>query len=442
MSQPSTNVRAIPYACSVTGKVRDHNEDAVLSAHWGSASPGPFGLTALLAVADGMGGHQAGEWASNRALMILKEYIALANQCTPIETVLHDAVITANKEIYASSDGTGLLHPGTTLTVVAIKDNHCIVAHVGDSRAYLLRDGALQQLTEDDSWAAELVRQGQMTPDAASNWLHKNQLTKAVGIRDEVEPSVQSHDFENGDIILLCSDGLHGMISDEKIRSILLDVQSAVQAGEALCAAANRAGGEDNISVILYSYGSWRPSRGGCERRPVYQEHSSYQHITNQRRKNTAVGIGMTRRHGVAISYLQFLIIVLIALLLGAGLRLLTYKPQQTNSDPAKQLSTVTLMMRDGKLQVLSSNCIITGEPINNEGWDSKERIYTFRDYEASKKLINENGINFALRGPSNADLTRDGNLSWTANITRSGRYDIIWSVDGTVKGRFLLRMK
>jgi len=413
-------------------------------------SPGPLGLTALLAVADGMGGHQAGEWASNSAIKLLKEYIAFADQNAPVETVLKSALITANNKIFTSIAATGLSHPGTTLTVAAVKDNRCVITHVGDSRAYILRGSVLRQLTEDDSWAAELVRQGQMTPDAASNWTHKNQLTKAIGIRDEVEPSVVSLDLYAGDVILVCSDGLHGMISDENIRSLLLVGQSPVQVGEALCAAANKAGGEDNISVVIYSHGPWIPKKN-----PVNQidniKQSRYNHSThtNQARSIRAVD---TEKHGSMEKNLPFIIIALIALLLGAGLRFLTFNPQSLADrnggsnqtippeSSRKQPAVISLVMNGGKLYINGTNCDI--DEVQGNGSNGTTVIYEFKDYDGSVDMVKNKGAGFIINGPENPYLQPSGELQWKAEVSTSGQYHILWSPDSSSMGSFSLTMK
>jgi PPM family protein phosphatase len=246
--------------CSEKGKVRQHNEDAVYVMDW-TTRPGPLTLQALLVVADGMGGHQRGGWASQTAIEAVKGVINAAEPDANVEDTLRAAVAAANHAVYSGAGEVTGARPGTTLTIAAVQGMRCIVAQVGDSRLYLLRHGELKQVTQDDSWAAELVRSGQMTSEAASSWAHKNQLTKAIGTGTAVEPAVFSMALEMQDVLLGCSDGLTGMVSDNKILEVLTGSHSTAIAVEKLCAAANAAGGEDNISVVLYSHGRWRPER-------------------------------------------------------------------------------------------------------------------------------------------------------------------------------------
>jgi len=242
------------FACSLTGRVRDHNEDAVFARRWPEGE-GPLGLTALLVVADGMGGHQRGAWASSTALATL--LAGLESAQGSLEDALRAATAEINRIIFESSGNTGSAHPGTTLTLAAIQGAQGLIAHVGDSRAYLLRENQLRQITQDDSWTAELVRQGKMTPQEAAISEHRNQLIKAVGTQATLEPAVLPLALAAKDIILLCSDGLTGMLPDETLLRLLEQSGGLEQAGEYLCQAADNAGGEDNISLALYCSGSW-----------------------------------------------------------------------------------------------------------------------------------------------------------------------------------------
>jgi serine/threonine protein phosphatase PrpC len=225
------------YAGSDTGRQRRANEDSLLAR-----SP-------LFVVADGMGGAQAGEVASRIAVEAFQP--GLAETSHP-ELELAELARAANAHIHelshAHAEQAGM---GTTLTALYVGEQEVAIAHVGDSRAYCLRDGQLLRLTDDHSLVDELMRQGRLTPEEAIEHPQRSVITRALGPEGTVEVDTRSFRARDGDVYLLCSDGLTTMIGEDQIASTLLAHERLRDAGEALIAAANQAGGRDNITVVL-----------------------------------------------------------------------------------------------------------------------------------------------------------------------------------------------
>jgi protein phosphatase len=225
------------YSGTDTGRQRRANEDSLLAR-----SP-------LFVVADGMGGAQAGEVASRIAVDYFRE--GLADDSTP-ESALAALAVAANGRIHelshSNAEHAGM---GTTLTAVYVGDQEVAIAHVGDSRAYCLRDGELLRLTDDHSLVDELMRQGRLTPEEAVEHPQRSVITRALGPEGTVEVDTRSFSARPGDVYLLCSDGLTTMLSEEQIADVLRAHPRLRDAGEALIAAANEAGGRDNITVVL-----------------------------------------------------------------------------------------------------------------------------------------------------------------------------------------------
>lgn len=216
------------------GRVRERNEDSVL------VDP------PLFAVADGMGGHRGGDVASQVALETM-EHLEGERAGS-----LVDHVRSANRAVWERSLGDERLSGmGTTLTAVRVDGDHIDLAHVGDSRAYLLRNDSLRQLTDDHTLVARMVRSGEITEAEAEVHPHKNVMTRALGTEEEIEVDGESIRLEDGDRLLLCSDGLTGMVTEDQIQAILEASPSPQNAAERLVRAANRAGGVDNISVVV-----------------------------------------------------------------------------------------------------------------------------------------------------------------------------------------------
>ncbi len=204
----------------------------------------------LFAVADGMGGAQAGELASGLAAAALREH----GGGDATETRIADLIQEANRRVYArASQDAAAAGMGTTVTVALVEGDCVVFGHVGDSRAYLLRDGQLRQVTDDHSLVAELVRSGRLSPEEAESHPQRSVITRALGTDPDVEIDTFALDARPGDLFLLCSDGLTSMVDDAAILEVAEryrgDLESAVHE---LLAAANRGGGEDNITAVLF----------------------------------------------------------------------------------------------------------------------------------------------------------------------------------------------
>jgi PPM family protein phosphatase len=212
----------------------------------------------LFAVADGMGGAKAGEVASAVAVEAVE---GARESDEPVEAQLAEIVRDANRRIYdlavADESRRGM---GTTLTLAKVHADEVSLAHVGDSRAYRLRDGELSQLTRDHSLVAELERSGQITAEAAEHHPQRSIITRALGPEPDVEVDTYTLAGRDGDVFLICSDGLTSMISDDEVASILGSARSLDEAADALVRAANQSGGKDNITVILFRLGEGEPA--------------------------------------------------------------------------------------------------------------------------------------------------------------------------------------
>ena len=221
------------------GKLRKQNEDAA----WFDES------RAVFAVADGMGGHLAGEVASRMAIEAVQR-MAKDNACPGI-AALRDAVAGAHETILTHAQShiecAGM---GTTLSVLWLSRSYAYIAHVGDSRIYRLRAGSLTQITQDHSLVEELVRAGLITREQARTHPRRNIITRALGTHGENEPDLLVTDVQDGDLFLLCTDGLTGMVTDAQIERMLLE-NGMEDAADALLAAALDAGGRDNVTLIL-----------------------------------------------------------------------------------------------------------------------------------------------------------------------------------------------
>ncbi len=218
------------------GCLRDHNEDSLIVA------------PPLFAVADGMGGHAAGEIASEIAVNVLAERAPEH----PDGEALAQAVVDANREVIrASHDGRGREGMGTTMTAAMLEGERLVIAQVGDSRAYLLHQGKLQQLTRDHSLMADMIEAGQLTPEEARCHPQRSVITRALGSDPNLHPDIYEINVETGDRLLVCSDGLSGMVRDEAIERTLCRVQDPQRCASQLVNEAIAAGGHDNVTVIV-----------------------------------------------------------------------------------------------------------------------------------------------------------------------------------------------
>ena len=208
----------------------------------------------LFVVADGMGGHVAGEVASQIAASTMEEMLAssVINSVGP-EEALRRAVESANARVYETQRAKPeLAGMGSTLTALSFYHEHYYVVHIGDSRAYLYREGALDQLTRDHSLVWHLFETGVLRKDELSSHPQKNLITRSVGPHPQLEVDIETGEVSEGDVYLLCSDGLTDVVSDSKIREILADpTKTPQQMGETLVDEANLAGGPDNVTVVV-----------------------------------------------------------------------------------------------------------------------------------------------------------------------------------------------
>ena len=241
------------------GRRRKLNEDNLLVAK----EPG------LFAVCDGMGGHNAGEVASKMAIETLHAFIEKSHREKEITwpygldvnlsfdgNRLKTAVKLANKKVFRAADSredyTGM---GTTAVAALVSENVLTVGSAGDSRCYLVRGGKLTQLTRDDSWVSAALGEGILNPDEIDHHPLRNVITKAVGAKETIELDVVEQKLEPGDVALICSDGLHAMLSDDQILATLTPITATLEeAAGKLIDAANEAGGKDNVSVVLLRY--------------------------------------------------------------------------------------------------------------------------------------------------------------------------------------------
>jgi serine/threonine protein phosphatase PrpC len=229
--------RLVAAGVTDVGRVRDGNEDDFIDQS---------NRLGLVAVADGMGGHRAGEVASATALEALRAAVASGQP-------LRDAIEGANDAVLEKSvSDQELAGMGTTLTAGMLgSDGYLIVGHVGDSRAYLVRDGELTQITDDHSLVEEMVRGGELTREQAEVHPRRSIITRALGIDPEVEVDEYPIELQPGDRILFCSDGLTTMVRPDEIASILSRERDPKRAAQLLVDAANEAGGEDNITAVI-----------------------------------------------------------------------------------------------------------------------------------------------------------------------------------------------
>ena len=228
------------FSITDVGMVRQVNQDYVY------VTDRPLGiLQNLFVVADGMGGHQAGDYASKYTVEVLK------SEGEDIERCLVGAIKTANREIIKeASRDEHLKGMGTTVVAATISNQMMYFANVGDSRLYLINQG-IQQLTKDHSLVEEMVRLGGIKPEEAKHHPDKNIITRAIGAKADVEVDFYEHRLKRGDIILMCTDGLSNMVEDEELFHIVQGGRDIVESGQALIEAAKENGGTDNIGVVL-----------------------------------------------------------------------------------------------------------------------------------------------------------------------------------------------
>ena len=236
------------YSATDIGRKRQLNQDYVFS------SAKPLGnMPNLFIVADGMGGHNAGDYASKCTTETVVNEIQNSFEKNPT-IIIKKAIKTANAKIRKeASENENLFGMGTTLVIATIIGKYLQVSNIGDSRLYLLNKDGLRQVTEDHSLVEEMIRLGGLSREDARLHPDKNIITRAIGAKDEVEADFFTEELEAGNIVLMCSDGLTNMLEDKEIEAILLnpEKEELIQKGDALIKAANENGGKDNIAVVL-----------------------------------------------------------------------------------------------------------------------------------------------------------------------------------------------
>ena len=239
-------------AATDIGQVREGNEDSYLV------------VAPLYAVADGMGGHRGGEVASSLALETVQSLFERK------EGSLADQVAQANRAVFErSQNDRAVSGMGTTLTAALIDGNKVHLVHVGDSRAYLLRGGQLTQLTEDHTLVHRMVVEGEITAEEAETHPHRSILTRALGVDEKVQVDEGDVQVESGDRLLLCTDGLTGMVPEDEIQEIMLEAPDPQEAVDRLVTVANRAGGIDNITAVVLDFGEDGSGPGATKRSAI-----------------------------------------------------------------------------------------------------------------------------------------------------------------------------
>ncbi|MGI6059965.1 MAG: Stp1/IreP family PP2C-type Ser/Thr phosphatase [Blautia sp.] len=234
------------YSITDVGQKRTVNQDFVFT------SETPVGnLPNLFVVADGMGGHKAGDFASSYAVEVLLSTIREDENSNPVK-IIRAAIENANTQLLReASDNEAMSGMGTTMVLVTIVGHYAYVANVGDSRLYLIDENKISQITKDHSLVEEMVRMGEISRDDARNHPDKNIITRALGAGRDVDVDFFDIRLTPGDILLLCSDGLSNMVPDEDIRQVIRTSETLEETGRRLVSMANDNGGRDNIAVVL-----------------------------------------------------------------------------------------------------------------------------------------------------------------------------------------------
>ena len=286
-------------ALSHPGRRRRHNEDSYV------VQP------PLFAVADGMGGAKAGEVASGLAAAAVQESDGEGQRG---EARVAALIEEANRRVFRRAnedrEASGM---GTTMTVALVEDDRVAIGHVGDSRAYLIRNGELQQLTDDHSLVAELVRSGKLTPEEAEAHPQRSVITRALGTEADVDVDTFSVESSPGDLFLLCSDGLTTMVDDETILDAVEQNRSDLQnAAKALINAANRGGGEDNITVVFFELGVAEEPAEHTEDTVVTQRLTEDEETIDESDAHPAIEVVDRDRRGRLLPILAALAVLLI----------------------------------------------------------------------------------------------------------------------------------
>ena len=233
------------FSISDIGQLRDTNQDYFYT------SENPVGnLPNLFIVADGMGGHNAGDYASRYTVEQIVSVVGQSKETDPAK-IIREGIEQANTMLLArANEDITRKGMGTTVVVLAVCDNRLVVANVGDSRLYIVNDG-IRQITRDHSYVQEMVRMGEIDAEMAKDHPDKNIITRAIGVGEEVAIDFFEEEVRHGDFVLMCSDGLTNMVEDDSIRNIIKGQRDIAEKAEKLVETANRNGGKDNITVVV-----------------------------------------------------------------------------------------------------------------------------------------------------------------------------------------------
>jgi len=262
--------RELPIAAagqSDVGRVREANEDSFFVRLIGPRHRGPFSIRAVLAVADGVGGHVGGRQASGAAVSLLSDLFsprhiaAQARFGDDIDSFIEGVIREADSRVSALDTGDSKA-PGTTFTGAFIVDDRAHIGHIGDSRAYQIRNDEILALTDDHSYAAHLVREGKLSPEEAEDFPQKNVLMRSLGTEGGVTVDEPGHArFMDGDVLVLCTDGLWDLVGKKEIVWIVQEHKDLARACSRLVDLANARGGHDNITVVAARFGRFRKGR-------------------------------------------------------------------------------------------------------------------------------------------------------------------------------------
>ncbi|MGN8739320.1 Stp1/IreP family PP2C-type Ser/Thr phosphatase [Bilifractor sp. HCP3S3_D3] len=234
------------FSATDIGQKRHMNQDFIFTSEESVGN-----LPNLFVVADGMGGHNAGDFASRYGVSVLVETVRKDKNFNPVK-VMRNAIEAANREVFSQSrNDPSMAGMGTTMVVCTVVGGYAYIANVGDSRLYLAGSDSMTQITQDHSLIAEMVRLGELTPEEGRNHPDKNIITRAVGTNEDVKIDFFDVKLETGDQILMCSDGLSNMVEDQRIFEILKGEDTEEDKAQVLVDEANANGGRDNIAVIV-----------------------------------------------------------------------------------------------------------------------------------------------------------------------------------------------
>jgi len=251
-----------------TGRARERNEDAFGLYIPPRDDPSPT-FDGVFVVADGLGGHSGGDEASSLVVeSVQSSAVALAGRDIDPEQWLRHLLLKVHEALVEHTGGEGDDAMGSTATVAVAQGDRLVVGHVGDTRLYRLRDGALLQLTEDDSWVAEQLRAGVLSEEEAEDFEHKNWLTQSLGVGASVRITTYEFSLATRDRYLLCSDGLHGLVSDPETEQVLRNEANPDAAVRRLIDMANDAGGMDNVTALVFDTHDRTPDSGATTLQP------------------------------------------------------------------------------------------------------------------------------------------------------------------------------